>query len=54
LWFWINRFLDRLKPAIKQRLGAEAEIWIDNASRLVTGTGKRTRSSGRRLAKKDA
>jgi len=27
---WINRFLDRLKPAIKQRLGIEAAIWIDD------------------------
>jgi hypothetical protein len=26
---WINRFLDRLKPAIKQRLGSEATFWID-------------------------
>src|SRR5215470_11079489 len=27
---WINRFLDRWKPAINQRLGAEANIWIDD------------------------
>jgi hypothetical protein len=26
---WINRLLDRLKPAIKRRLGVEANIWID-------------------------
>src|SRR5260370_7670767 len=27
---WINRLLDRLKPAIKRRLGVEADIWIDD------------------------
>jgi TIR domain len=26
---WINRLLDRLKLALKQRLGTEASIWID-------------------------
>src|SRR5258708_2791225 len=29
---WINRLLDRLKPAIKRRLGVEASIWIDDDS----------------------
>src|ERR1700704_1266442 len=29
---WINRLLDRLKPAIKRRLGVEANIWIDDDS----------------------
>jgi TIR domain len=26
---WINRFIDRLKPEIKRRLGIETNIWID-------------------------
>jgi hypothetical protein len=29
---WINRFLDRLRPAIKQHLGSEVGIWIDDDS----------------------
>lgn len=29
---WINRLLDRLKPAIKRRLGLEADVWIDEDS----------------------
>jgi hypothetical protein len=29
---WINRFLDRLKPALGRLLGFEAEIWIDEDS----------------------
>src|SRR5215467_14261305 len=29
---WISRFLDRLRPAVKQRLGSEADIWIDDDS----------------------
>lgn len=29
---WINRFLDRLKSATKQRLGIEATFWIDDDS----------------------
>src|SRR5688572_10784081 len=26
---WINRLVDRLEPALKQRLGIKASIWID-------------------------
>ncbi len=26
---WINRLLDRLEPALKQRLGIKPSIWID-------------------------
>jgi hypothetical protein len=29
---WINRFLERLRPVIRQRLGTEAAIWIDDDS----------------------
>ena len=27
---WINRLVDRLEPALKQRLGIKASIWIDD------------------------
>ena len=27
---WINRLIDRLEPAIKQRLGVKAAIWLDD------------------------
>jgi len=27
---WINRMLDRLEPAVKQRLGVKPNIWIDS------------------------
>jgi hypothetical protein len=27
---WINRLIDRLEPALKQRLGLKVSIWIDN------------------------
>ena len=27
---WINRLLDRLEPAVKQRLGLKPSIWIDS------------------------
>ena len=27
---WINRLLTRLEPALKQKLGVKASIWIDN------------------------
>jgi hypothetical protein len=27
---WINRFIDRLKPELKRRLGMEPAIWIDD------------------------
>src|SRR5262245_33637414 len=27
---WINRLIDRLDPALKQRLGVRAAIWLDD------------------------
>ena len=27
---WINRLVDRLEPALKQRLGVKAELWLDD------------------------
>ncbi len=27
---WVNRLVDRLEPALKQRLGIKADIWIDD------------------------
>ncbi len=27
---WINRLVDRLEPALKQRLGIKADVWIDD------------------------
>jgi hypothetical protein len=29
---WINRLVDRLEPALKQRLGIKADLWLDDDS----------------------
>jgi hypothetical protein len=46
---WINRLIDRLRPALKRLLGSEAQIWIDDDNlRASQGDPPRQRYPRRR------